>query len=173
MLLLSSCGTSKKAGSDSEVNSFLSKFNKEKFITDIEEHKKIYEATVSKLKNSNKSTKAAKNAYIETQEAYNYVLDRMNLDIGAVNDIISFKLFNPDNRYGTMLADAKAKGDAFLLESGKATGAFEVGVTPTISLALSSIYPLIKKVHKRYLNYVKQKVQIKLNDTKLRSWDNI
>jgi len=159
-------------GMNSEAQKFLERYNKEKFLQQIEEQRSFHNKIVVRLKEEGKTSEELKLKYVEVQSAYNNVLDKMITDVKKVKNIIGFQTIDANNRYSSELNDAKIKGDAFVTAASQALNDDSLSVA-LFEFAISKIWPLVQKVHDKYLAYTKLKMESRINETKYQFWENI
>ncbi len=157
------------------VQEFLTRFNKEKFLEELAKERDRYEGLVKVAKANNVNNPDLISKYNDTQEVFNKVLDDMTADIEGVKTIVGFKIIDNESRYRRSLEDAKIVGGKFssAINAEKTLeGKLPYGIG-IAAFAKMVIFPLIAKVHDRYLKYCQNKMVEKINQTRFRTWDAI
>lgn len=179
-LIFTACGSANKTASHSdyknnyEINSFWKQFNKSEFIQTIENKKLNVEKYVIDLKNSKLENKDIILLYTEVQESYNDVLNTMEVDINSINNILDFSTFNATNRYQAQLQLAEKKETMFInaalrLKNPNA----ETSFFGDLFNGLLSFIPGLSTAQSIYLDFIKQDLNVQLNNAKWKSWNLI
>jgi hypothetical protein len=132
-----------------------------------------YENLVRELKSRDLGKDNVRKAYEDTRVAYNAVLDMMTDDINAVRNIAAFGVFDANRRYYGDLERARSKGSAFY---GLANDTLDDGIMRSpgfITFLMLEVYPLIKTVHDRSLDYCKKRMEYRIRQSKFKSWAEI
>jgi hypothetical protein len=174
LLAVLSLGCVPRETRDSRVQQFVDSFFKEKFFEQIDEERQEYEGMVKKLKEKGLEKASIKKAYEETRIAYNAVLDLMIADINATRNIAGFATFDADSRYNYDLERARKKGKSFYAGASDELDEEEyMSSAAAISFVMLKLYPLLKQVHDRSLDYCKRRMDSRIQQSKFRSWSDI
>ena len=162
-----------KAIENEEVQAFLEVFDEEKFLVQIEENRAEYEELVKRIKKKDQADEELKVLYRNTRKAYNQVLDEYIEDIQGIDNIIVFELFMPKVNYKHDIEEAKKLGDQFLIMGHKLLSG-ETAFSPSIKAwIMKKLWASIQFVHNEYLEYVKLKMEYRIEKAKFKPWDLI
>ncbi len=171
-----SCSGIKKiqnvADENDQVKKFLERFDKEAFLRQVEEQRTLHEDVVRQLKKEGRETQGLKLKYLDTQRAYNNVLQKMRSDIKGVKNIAAFQFFDTKSKYAEDLVEAQKVGNIFISDASEQLKT-ELLTGGIIKFVVNKIYPFIKKVHETYLNHVKLKMSDRIQQSEFRFWDDI
>jgi len=170
-----------------DVEFFLDKFNKSKFIERVEQDKARYEQSVRWVK-TNKHRIDAKTLtelttkYQVTQTAYNEAMDLMLQDINGMVSLFTFLNTDPFQQYKARLKSASDNGREFLFHTYLTYLYLEkIRETPNenphqygIQAWVIAFAPeIISKAHDMYLDHLKNKMRVKLYNVRLLDWKDI
>ena len=176
LMILPACGALSGGGSsggDTRAQQFVDAFFKEKFFEQIDEERADYEEMVRKLKARGLEKDNLKRAYADARIAYNAVLNMMSDDINAVRNIAAFGLFDAETRYYADLERARKSGSAFYELAEKELNDGIMGDAGFVTFLVLEVYPLIKNVHDRSLEYCKKRMTARIKQSTFKTWGEI
>lgn len=158
---------------DPKAKRFVDAFFKEKFFSQIDKERADYEKLVLELKAKGKNKENIKAAYEETRIAYNAVLDLMSADINAVRNIAAFGTFDANTRYYDDLERARSTGSHFFeVVNNEMNDGIDRSMAGIVAVALK-VWPLIKEVNDRSLAYCKKRMNVRIKQSRFKSWSEI
>ena len=170
-----------------EVENFLDKFSKSKFMERLKEDKAYYEQSVRWIKANEhridtKTLQKLKAEYWTAQDNYNKVTNLMLQDVHAMNSLFTFLNTSPFEQYKARLKTASDSGREFLFHAYVTYLEVEKIRTPPkgnpekygIQAWILAFAPeIISKAHDAYLDHLKSKMRAKLYNVRLLDWKDI
>ena len=163
-----------------KVNQIYNRFNKGKFIKQIEKRKNYCTQLVKKIKKHQSALpdpQKLESLYTQTQQSFDHLITRMVDDINNVSNIMSLANIRPNQSYGNYLRNADQLMGEFIAETNQQFNQInkpnyqQANFLATMGTEL--LLMGLTTAHNAYLDYLKRKLKTKLDAVRFQSWSRI